>query len=216
MKTISILGDSYSTYSGWIPADYKYWYTDTGNECENNVSSVEQTWWRKLCKELNLQLIDNCSYSGSTVCNTGYDGADASDTSFIHRMKRELGENREPGKQPDILLVFGATNDYWAGSPIGSPQYENWDAASLKQFAPAFCYLFHYLRKWNPQSKIYSIVNDELSDEYRDVMNQIADQYGIQQVLLHDIEKENGHPNVNGMKEIKNQLINPISDACCN
>lgn len=206
MKTISILGDSYSTYSGWIPTDYEAWYSDAGNACENNISSVEQTWWLPLCKELNYQLLSNCSYSGSTVCNTGYDGADASTTSFLHRMKRELGENRGTAKEPDILLVFGGTNDFWAGSPVGNAQYDNWDDSSLKQFAPALSYVFHYLRIWNPHAKIYSIVNDEIMKECRDVMHQIAGHYSIEEILLHDIEKENGHPNVNGMNEIKRQV----------
>lgn len=210
MKTISILGDSYSTYEGWIPSDYHFWYDDHGNECKNNMTSVEQTWWKQLCEEQNLELLANCSFSGSTVCNTGYDQTDASTTSFIHRMKRELGEIRGREKQPDILLVFGGTNDFWAGSPIGSCQYENWNQECLKQFAPALAYLFNYLRIWNPESKIYSIVNDEITGQYREVLEQVAKHYGIRQILLQGIEKENGHPNVNGMREIKNQVENAL------
>lgn len=206
MKTISILGDSYSTYSGWVPADYHFWYDDNGNECENNMTCVEQTWWKLLCKEMDLDLLSNCSFSGSTVCNTGYDGTDATTTSFIHRMKRELGENRGLDNQPDVLLVFGGTNDFWAGSPVGSEQYGKWNESSLKEFAPALAYMFDYLRNWNPQSRIYSIVNDEITGEYRSIMERVAKHYGIEQILLHDIEKENGHPNVEGMQKIKNQV----------
>ena len=206
MKTISILGDSYSTYLGWVPEDYNFWYADEGNEQENNMTSVEQTWWRQLVKELNLEMISNCSSSGSTVCNTGYDATDASTTSFIYRMKRELGEMRGLENQPDILLVFGGTNDFWAGVPFGTEQYENWDADSLKTFAPALAYMFDYLLKWNPNSKIFSIVNDEINNECRYILDKVAKHYGIEQIILHDIEKENGHPNVNGMREIKNQV----------
>ncbi len=206
MNTFSILGDSYSTYFGWVPSDYNFWYADNGNECENNITSVKQTWWHLLSKETGLELLHNCSSSGSTICNTGYNNTDASTTSFIHRMKRELGENRTEDRQPDVLLVFGGTNDFWAGSPIGKVQHENWDSESLKQFAPALAYLFHYLRIWNPNSKIYSIVNDEITNEYRTVMAQVAKHYEIEQILLHAIEKENGHPNINGMIEIKNQV----------
>ncbi len=214
MKTISILGDSYSTYCGWVPSDYNYWYDDNGNECENDMTSVEQTWWRLLCKEMNLVMLSNCSSSGSTVCNTGYDATDASTTSFIYRMKRELGETRGLEEQPDVILVFGGTNDFWAGSPIGTEQYDNWDEASLKQFAPALAYMFDYLRTWNPKSKIYSIVNDEITNECRDVMNRVAKHYGIEQIMLHDIAKDNGHPNVSGMREIANQVRNALEDGC--
>lgn len=45
----------------------------------------------------------NNSYSGSTVCHTGYQKADYSDRSFATRMDN-LGN-------PDVLLVFGGTND---------------------------------------------------------------------------------------------------------
>lgn len=213
MKTISLLGDSYSTYLGWVPSDYNYWYDDNGNECENDMTSVEQTWWRLLCKEMNLKMIANCSSSGSTVCNTGYEMTDASTTSFIHRMKRELGEERGLKSQPDILLVFGGTNDFWAGVPIGTEQYENWDEECLKQFAPAFAYMFDYLRTWNPQSKIYSIVNDEINNECRNVMDRVATHYGIEQILLHDISKDNGHPNVSGMQEIMKQVKHSLESV---
>ena len=46
----------------------------------------------------DYELERNNSYSGSTVCHTGYKGADYSDRSFITRMV-DLG-------QPDIILVF--------------------------------------------------------------------------------------------------------------
>ena len=58
----------------------------------------------------------NNSYSGSTVCHTGYEKADYSDRSFITRI-HNLGT-------PDIILVFGGTNDSWAGAPIGVYQYD--------------------------------------------------------------------------------------------
>lgn len=206
MKTLSILGDSYSTYEGWVPSDYHFWYDDHGNECENDMQCVEQTWWMQLYKELGLTLLDNCSFSGSTVCNTGYDATDASTTSFIHRMKRELGEFRKNEQKPDIILVFGGTNDFWAGSPVGTIQYENWNEQNLKEFAPALAYMFDYLLTWNPESRIFSIVNDEITGPCREILDTVAKHYGIEQILLHDIEKDNGHPNVNGMREIKNQV----------
>ena len=106
-KTFSILGDSYSTYKNWIPDDYEAWYTDEGPVAPNDVYCVEQTWWHMFCKEKQLTLLQNCSYSGSPVCNTWYDGMDASELSFIKRMKRELVPTHE--HNPDFLIVFGGT-----------------------------------------------------------------------------------------------------------
>lgn len=51
----------------------------------------------------------NNTYSDSTVCNTGYKGADYSVRSFIICMD-DLGNL-------DIILVFEGTNDSWVGYP---------------------------------------------------------------------------------------------------
>lgn len=210
MRTMAILGDSYSTYKGWIPDDYLHWYADEGNDCENDMRSVEQTWWRMLVKAHNLDLVANCSYSGSTVCNTGYDASDASKTSFIYRMKRELGEGRTKGTPPEILLVFGGTNDFWAQSPVGKIKYEAWTEEDLKAFAPAFCYMMEYLLRFNPKSRIYNVVNDEITGELKAIMAKVCGHFEIPNIELTGIEKENGHPNIAGMTSIKEQIERSI------
>ena len=40
-KKVSILGDSYSTFQGIIPANYSTFYPNN----QNDVKEVEQTWW---------------------------------------------------------------------------------------------------------------------------------------------------------------------------
>lgn len=202
--TLSILGDSYSTYKGWIPKDYEAWYADSGTSAPNDVTDVEQTWWHMLCKEKNFELLQNCSYSGSTVCNTGYVPILAAHISFIKRMGRELGPEQLPKSQ--VLIVFGGTNDFWAGSPVGTIQYEEWTPADLKKFAPAFCYMMSKLKEWNPDTGIYNVVNDEISDEMKKIMAEVCEHYQITNIELTGIEKENGHPNRIGMRQIKEQI----------
>jgi lysophospholipase L1-like esterase len=210
MKTMAILGDSYSTYKGWIPENYLYWYADEGNECENDMKSVMQTWWWSLARARGILLLANCSYSGSTVCNTGYDAQDASETSFIHRMKRELGEGRTVAEQPDILIVFGGTNDFWAGSPVGKIKYGDWTDEDFRSFAPAFCYMMEYVKRENPKACIYNVVNDEITGEIRDIMAEVCRHYSITNIELHGIEKQNGHPNAQGMAAIREQIEQQI------
>lgn len=212
MKTFAILGDSYSTYKGWVPEDYAFWYKDGGNECENDMQSVEQTWWRIFAGEKGYELIANCSFSGSTVCNTGYDASDASTTSFIYRMKRELGEGQS---SPDILIVFGGTNDFWAGSPVGEAKYSDWSMEELKAFGPAFGYMMDYLTRQHPHTVIYNVVNDEIGgspsgEKIRAIMEEVCARYGVKNILLTDIAKENGHPNRSGMAAIGAQLAAAI------
>ena len=162
------------------------------------MTKVEETWWYRFINEHGLQLERNNSYSGSTVCNTGYEKADYSDRSFITRMDN-LGN-------PDILLVFGGTNDSWAGAPIGEYKYEDWTKAELYSFRPAFCRLMDYLTRNYPQTKIYNITNTELSDAVTNSMDEICRHYGVTNIRLHDVDKQWGHPSVQGMKSISEQV----------
>lgn len=204
----SIIGDSYSTYLNWIPKGYNSWYKDSGNANQNNVTSVKDTWWWKLSKETGYSILTNSSLSGSTICNTGYDGGDYSSISFITRVKKDIGEEKALVDKPNIIFIFGGANDDWAGVPLGEPKYSSWNTEDLKSLYPAFCYLIDYLKLWNPQARIINLVNDELRSTIATNMINICNHYGIEYVKLSNIEKESGHPNVNGMEAIKNQVLN--------
>ena len=198
----SILGDSYSTFGGYVtPSTNLCWYngTDGGNgPQQNDVRRVEDTWWFLLAQKYGLRLDTNNSYSGSTVCHTGYEGVDYSDRSFVTRLD-ELG-------RPDILLVFGGTNDSWAGVPIGEYRYDAWSRQDLYAFRPAFSYLLHHLKERYPQTRILVVTNTELSEAVTASMDSISRHYGIDNVRLHDIDKQAGHPSVAGMKAICEQV----------
>lgn len=203
-EKVSILGDSYSTFYGHVTPDTNLcWYGVPGEKKENDVKQVEETWWHRFINEYGYKLERNNSYSGSTVCNTGYEKADYSDRSFITRMDN-LGH-------PDIILIFGGTNDSWAGAPIGKYQYSDWTKADLYNFRPAFCYLLDYVTKHYPHAEIYNITNSELSADVTESMAEICRHYGVLSICLHDIEKQWGHPSVKGMKSIEEQVWAAIS-----
>lgn len=205
--SFSILGDSYSTYKGWIPEEYECWYSDEGNDKFNNVSSVEDTWWFLLAKESKMTLLINNSYSGSTICNTGYLGVDYTDISFITRMKKDFGDNKTSSTQSDIIFIFGGTNDSWADAPIGTLKYSNWLEKDFKEVLPSFCYMVNYLKLNNPNARVINIVNTDLKDEITKGMESASKYYGIENLVLSDVDKENGHPNKNGMIQIKDQVL---------
>lgn len=198
-QRVSILGDSYSTFYGYIAPDTNLcWYGVPGEKKENDVTRVEDTWWYRFIGEHGYTLECNNSYSGSTVCNTGYKKADYSDRSFITRMDN-LGD-------PDILFIFGGTNDSWAGVPIGEYVYDNPTPADLYAFRPAFCLLLDYVGKRYADADIYVIINSELSDEITRSMEEICRHNSITPIRLHDIDKQWGHPSVEGMKHISEQV----------
>ena len=86
-KNVLIFGDSYSTFAGYIPNGFAVYYSDNGSG-ETDVSKVSETWWYQLLKESNSELIQNNSWSGSTVCYTGYDGDCSETSSFIGRLNK--------------------------------------------------------------------------------------------------------------------------------
>lgn len=93
-----------------------------------------------------MELLCNCSYSGSTVCLTGYEGMDASQA-FILRMKEYLGENSVSAVHPNVLLIEGGINDTYA-SPVGKLQYADWTENDLKSALPAYCYMLRPKDTW--------------------------------------------------------------------
>lgn len=196
--TVSILGDSYSTFYGHVPEGHACWYGTPDFDKNNDVRSVEETWWQRFLSESGWTLVLNNSYSGSTICNTGYGGADFSDRSFITRAK-DLGN-------PDVILVFGGTNDSWAKSPVGDFKYADWTADDLYRFRPAFCYLLDYLTTHYAKAKIYNITNTQLSSEVEESMEEICRHYQVPNIRLHDIDKQEGHPSVMGMDSICEQV----------
>ena len=206
--SFSILGDSYSTYKGWIPSGNASWYSDTGNSTpENDVAGVADTWWYKLSKDSGMSLLVNDSYSGSTVSTTGYNGDDYTSFCFTTRMVNTLGEKRALEPKPNIIFIFGGTNDNAANSPIGELKYSDWSSNDLKSFLPAFCYMIAYIKKYNPQARIINIINTDLKSEITNGMVSACEYYGIENIALSDIGKTGWHPNKEGMEAIKNQII---------
>lgn len=197
-KKVSILGDSYSTYKGIIPSNYSTFYPDANND----VSSVDQTWWSLYIKAKGYQLEKNDSWGGTTICGTGYGRMDSSRSNFISRVD-SLGN-------PDIIFVFGGTNDAWANSPVGEYQYSDWTKDDCKNFRPALACLLDMLQKRYPKASIYSILNSELREPINESFREICKHYNVQLIELHDIEKQNGHPSVSGMKSICDQLLEAI------
>ena len=194
-KKVSILGDSYSTFIGIIPANYATFYPND----RNDVTEIGQTWWSLYIKARGHSLEKNDSWGGTTICGTGYGRMDSLRNNFISRVD-SLGN-------PDLIFVFGGTNDDWANSPIGEYQYSDWTKEDCKNFRPALACLIDMLKKRYPNAEICFILNSELKEPVNESMREVCKHYNVKLVELHDIEKQNGHPSINGMKSICEQLL---------
>ena len=203
-RSVSILGDSYSTFIGYVTPDSNFiWYDRAPTPGKTDVSRVGQTWWHKLIKDNGYRLCKNNSFSGATICNTGYGDADYSDRSFINRLDN-LG-------CPDMILIFGGTNDSWAGSPIGEYKYDGWRRADLYNFRPAMAYMLSEISDRYPNVEVYFILNDDLSEEIDESVKEICGHYGVGCIELKSIDKMSGHPSVKGMEQIAQQVAAFIS-----
>ncbi len=208
--SVVILGDSYSTFEGCVPSHQKVYYPNPEKVPE--LTRVEETWWRRLTTRRSMRILINDSYSGSTVCNHVRDGQPP-ESAFIYRMHITLSEQGINGEKPDVILIFGATNDSWLDRRIGSVQYENWSEEDLCAVLPAYCHLLDYVTRCNPQAKIYCIVNDVLKPEIHDGLAQAAAHYGAKAVLLEGVDKSFGHPTCLGMAQIAEQVERALDEA---
>ena len=204
-KSVSVLGDSYSTFEGAIPKGNAIWYFKHNNPNQTDVNSVDQTWWSLLIADKGWKLEMNNSYSGSTICNTGYNKDDYSDRSFTRRMDN-LGS-------PDIIFIFGATNDSWAHSPIGDYKYDDITTDDLWSFRPAMAKMLAWMTEHYAQSTIYFLLNDGLSADINASVKTICAHYGVKCIELHNIHKMAGHPSVKGMQQIAEQVAQGMSET---
>jgi len=213
---ISILGDSYSTYEGYLTPDTnEIWYFKPENpqlHSKNDVRTVEQTWWYQVIEKMNATLEVNNAFSGATICRTGYSKgpeprvtiaglekhADYSNRSFINRSNK-LGN-------PDIILVCGGTNDSWCGAPIGEYIFGNQTEEQLYYFRPAMAKLLADLRTNYPKAKLLFILNTELKEDINESVHTICKHYDVDCLDLKDIDKQQGHPSIKGMKDIAEQV----------
>lgn len=131
-KTLSILGDSISTYKDWSNgaaaqttnstiASGAIYYPRTGFSV-----TAGDTWWHQAAEELGMELLVNNSWSGSCLLNTR-SGAPGAYRDRCVQLHDDTGDNA--GQKPDIIAIFLGTNDYYTYSgTLGSYEAINFDA----------------------------------------------------------------------------------------
>lgn len=191
----SVLGDSYSTFKGYVyPEDNLVWpyYDSTG------VTELEQMWWYQVADKKGWVLEKNNSYSGSLICNLNYEQY-LGPHSFLRRMD-DLGN-------PDVILVFGGTNDMRDEAPMGEYVFEDWTEEELCTFRPALACLFDGLQRRYPQARLWFLADYALGEEFMESVHVIAEHYGVPCIDLSDIDLCWKHPTAKGMATIATQVI---------
>lgn len=145
---LSILGDSISTFDGWIPEGYACFFPMDGD-----VSNVEQTWWKMVLKDKNMELCANSSSAGSTCIG---------DSSSIDSIQYGCSEGRiwdligSNGAFPDIIIVYMGTNDFLKAIPLGDNDgTQAVEEGMIENFSDAYCMILDKLLAYYPNAEIY-------------------------------------------------------------
>lgn len=104
---VSVMGDSMSTFEGYIPEGWNVFYTGENLEF-TGVTTVEDTWWMQVIKGMGGEFLANASWSGSCVEGVGYPAGES-------RMRTNALQKN--GVHPDAVLIFMGINDFgWGGT----------------------------------------------------------------------------------------------------
>lgn len=228
-KKVSILGDSISTYSGYIPSGNRSRYP------LGDVATVNDTWWMNVIARLGLDIGVNNSWAGSLVSWDGTtETADIGNGKSLASTERiqSLGSNGNP----DIILIFGGANDIGREVELGdllTPDYSS-DIESLpiNTFSAAYMTMIIRTQKIYPAAKIicispcfsdydsYPEYTAENLNNYVSVIEKICDicgvslidcrELGINMANINDNTSDGLHPNKNGMKLIADRVIKAI------
>ena len=203
---VFILGDSYSTYDGYIPDGYASYYGENKTR-EAKLRDVSYTWWHRYLKNTDSELVRNSSYSGTTICHTGYDGSDNISRSFITRLEKLINDGFFKENKVDTFFILGGTNDSWANSPLGERKYSDWSTEDLYNVLPAIYYLLNLAKENFPQTRIVCIINsDVIKEEITKNLIDACERYDIEYIEIKNIDKLSGHPTELGMEQIEKQI----------
>lgn len=145
---LSILGDSISTFDGWIPEGYSCYFPMDGD-----VVEVEQTWWQMVLKDTGMELCVNGSSSGSTCAGDSTSTDDCRYGCSDCRIGDLIGGN---GCFPDVIIVYMGTNDVMKSVPLGDNDgTQAVEEGVIENFSDAYCLMLDKLIASYPNAEIY-------------------------------------------------------------
>lgn len=205
LGNVFILGDSYSTFWGYIAGDCRPYYTPDYKD--SDVHRVEDTWWHRVITATDSTLAENSSYTGTCVCHRGYHGDDNKEFSFIGRLERRIANGFFATHRIDTVIVCGTTNDSWSDAPLGEAKFSDWTTEDLYTVRPACSYLLHRIREILPEARVLVMLNYGLKEEIGTHLRKSCELFGAELIELPDMEKQCNHPTVKGMGEIADTVL---------
>lgn len=151
-KQLCVVGDSISTYIGYLPANYGHYYP------KGDVDDVSKCWWYIVANSLGM-VINNCSYTGSRV------SGDSTNNDTVEQVTGRgacgCSNNRitalgRMGVSPDYIIITLGTNDF-----NGKIQIGNWDEKKavpsegvITTFSEAYALMLKKMQTAYPHARI--------------------------------------------------------------
>lgn len=161
-KTVSIVGDSISTFSGYIPSGYESFYPTSAiaQQGTGSLTKVEQTWWYQLCKESGLTLLTNASWSGSWVTGSSTSTTNAKCAASTKRVNDLVNS---VGTKPDIIICYIGINDLFNSDVISrgvtlgdwTPDMTIVEEGNIMQFSAAYGLMLKKIITAYPDAKVF-------------------------------------------------------------
>lgn len=236
-KKISILGDSISSYNGYNPSGYDYWYPN------GNVNNANKTWWLEVINDLGLVMVKNASWSGSTVTGDSTSTVNA----FAGCSTARINDLKDGATVPDIIVCYIGINDFGLyARPVGTYDGTTEIPAegTLTNFSDAYALMLKKVMTAYPNATVYCCTLMEASNgaydpdnpsafptknsagtalaEYNDCIRTLAQAIGAKLIDLHNCgithwntgsnTIDGIHPNKAGHLKIKEMVINKLLD----
>lgn len=235
-KKISLLGDSITTYIGYIPSGQTYEYDGTNY----NGLKVTDTWWMKLINALEMELLVNNSWSGTCV-TTIRDSVKGANSNAMARSAL-LGNN------PDVIIFYMGINDFCFEAVLGNYDGSTALPSEGTDFGSAYAVTLNGIMAAYPTAEIWcatlpqcerngSNVPPEINDssvplvDFNNRIKTLALSFGAKvldfaqsgltyqnmNIYMGDWETSTGrglHPNADGMSKLANQAIRQLDNAC--
>lgn len=179
-KTISIQGDSISTFAGTITDGNATYYSAS----HKFVNSIDATWWGLLINECRMRLIRNDAWSGSRISGTG-DNAMCSVARCSNIKHNDSTVDTYQYGAPEIIVVMAGTNDVSGNVEMGTAD------GAVTTYMGAFKTMLANLKSQCRNAKIvvFQLYRGNVLDyansggkhqyEYQEAMANLCRRYGV-------------------------------------
>lgn len=179
-KTISIQGDSISTFAGTITDGNATYYSAS----HKFVNSIDATWWGLLINECRMRLIRNDAWSGSRISGTGNNAmCSVARCSNIKHINSAVDIYQYGA--PEIIVVMAGTNDVSGNVEMGTAD------GAVTTYMGAFKTMLANLKLQCRNAKIvvFQLYRGDVLDytnsggkhqyEYQEAMANLCRRYGV-------------------------------------